>query len=127
MLARALLHSVARGRDNELFVLLADLFELDDHLDPLIRAVRVACARHHQALIICPWLPGIPIINEKTRRRIDRRPSASTLCKSASGALQSAIVSAKRPRALYHRAAFDAACAPRIRQERRGARAGATA
>jgi uncharacterized protein (DUF58 family) len=65
VLSRALLRSVARGRDNELFVLLADLFELDDCLGPLIRAVRVACARHHQVLVICPWLPGIPIIDEK--------------------------------------------------------------
>ncbi len=65
VLSRALLRSVARGRDNELFVVLADLFELDDCLAPLIRAVRVACARHHQVLVICPWLPGVPIIDEK--------------------------------------------------------------
>ena len=59
VLATALTTSVARGHDNELFVLLADLLELDDRLDPLVRAVRVALARHHQVMLICPWPPGL--------------------------------------------------------------------
>jgi uncharacterized protein (DUF58 family) len=57
VLASALLRSVAKGRDNELFVLLVDLLELDEHLDPLLRAVRVALGRHHQVIMICPWPP----------------------------------------------------------------------
>ena len=65
VLAKALLRCVAHCRDNELFVILADLFELDDFLPPLIRAVRVACARHHQVMVICPWMPGIPVLDEK--------------------------------------------------------------
>ncbi len=64
LLSRALLHSVARGRDNELFVLMADLFELQDFIEPLLKAVRVACARHHQVLVISPWLAGIPVLDE---------------------------------------------------------------
>jgi uncharacterized protein (DUF58 family) len=60
VLARALLHAVARGRDNELFVLLADLLEIGDHLGPLLRAVKVALARHHQVLVVCPWPVGVP-------------------------------------------------------------------
>jgi hypothetical protein len=60
VLARALLQSVGRGHDNELFVLLADLVELPDQLDPLLRAVRVALARHHQVVVVCPWPPGLP-------------------------------------------------------------------
>ena len=40
VLATALLRAVGKGRDNELFVLLADLLELDDALDPLLKAVR---------------------------------------------------------------------------------------
>jgi uncharacterized protein (DUF58 family) len=59
VLSRALLQAVSRGRDNELFVLLADLLELDDHLEPLLRAVRVALGRHHQVVLICPWPPGL--------------------------------------------------------------------
>jgi hypothetical protein len=60
VLARALLRSVGRGHDNELFVLFADLVELSDRLEPLLRAVRVARARHHQVMIVCPWPPGLP-------------------------------------------------------------------
>jgi uncharacterized protein (DUF58 family) len=60
VLARALVGAVGKGRDNELFVLLADLLELDDALAPLLQAVRVALARHHQVLVVCPWPPGVP-------------------------------------------------------------------
>jgi uncharacterized protein (DUF58 family) len=60
VLASALLRSVSRGRDNELFVLLADLLEVGDRLEPLLRAVRVALARHHQIVVICPWPKALP-------------------------------------------------------------------
>ncbi|GEM_PF-476650 len=59
VLANALVRAVGKGRDNELFVLLADLLELDDALDPLLRAVQVALGRHHQVVLICPWPPGL--------------------------------------------------------------------
>ena len=59
-LADALLRTVGRGRDNELYVLLVDLVELDGWLDPLLRAVKVALARHHQVMLVCPWPPGAP-------------------------------------------------------------------
>ncbi|MHB1426174.1 MAG: DUF58 domain-containing protein [Gemmataceae bacterium] len=61
VLADALVRAVGKGRDNELFVLLADLLELDDALDPLLRAVRVALGRHHQIVLICPWPPGLDL------------------------------------------------------------------
>jgi uncharacterized protein (DUF58 family) len=61
VLARTLLQAVARGRDNELFVLLADLLELDDRLGPLLQAVRVALSRHHQVVLVCPWPPGLAL------------------------------------------------------------------
>jgi hypothetical protein len=61
VLARALTTTVARGRDNELYVLLADLFELDDQIAPLLQAVRVARARHHQVIIVSPWPDGISL------------------------------------------------------------------
>jgi uncharacterized protein (DUF58 family) len=63
VLARALLQAVGKGHDNELFVILADLIELSDRLDPLLRAVRVALARHHQVMIVCPWPPGLPWVD----------------------------------------------------------------
>lgn len=60
VLAQSLLRAVNRGRDNELFVLLTDILELDEHLAPLIRAVRVAVSRHHQVLLVCPWPADLP-------------------------------------------------------------------
>ncbi len=59
VLASALLRAVGRGRDNELFVLLVDLLELDESLDPLLKAVRVAVSRHHQVVVVVPWPTGM--------------------------------------------------------------------
>jgi uncharacterized protein (DUF58 family) len=59
VLSAALLRSVGKGHDNELFVLLADLLELVDELGPLLAAVKVALARHHRVMVLCPWPPGI--------------------------------------------------------------------
>src|SRR5262249_30453320 len=50
---------VGKGHDNELFVLLVDLVELEDRLAPLLRAVKVALARHHQVMVVCPWPPDL--------------------------------------------------------------------
>jgi uncharacterized protein (DUF58 family) len=61
VLSEALLRAVGKGHDNELFVLLADLLELDDQLGPLLSAVKVAVARHHQVMVVCPWPPGVPL------------------------------------------------------------------
>jgi uncharacterized protein (DUF58 family) len=61
VLARALTRAVGKGRDNELFVLLADLLELTNALGPLLRSVKVALARHHRVMVVCPWPPGIPL------------------------------------------------------------------
>jgi hypothetical protein len=52
--ARALTHAVSRGRDNELFVLLGDYVAQADHLDGLLKAARLARARHHQVLVVQP-------------------------------------------------------------------------
>jgi uncharacterized protein (DUF58 family) len=68
VLANALVRAVGKGRDNELFVLLADLLELDEALDPLLRAVRVALGRHHQVVLICPWPPGLELPHEDALR-----------------------------------------------------------
>ncbi len=64
MLGTALLRAVGKGRDNELFVLLVDLLELDEHLEPLLRAVRVALGRHHQVIVVCPWPPRMRLPSE---------------------------------------------------------------
>jgi hypothetical protein len=61
ILAKALTRSVAKCRDNELFVLLIDLMELEEQLTPLVAAVRMALARHHRVVLLCPWPAGIPM------------------------------------------------------------------
>ncbi len=59
VLAGALLRAVGKGHDNELFVLLVDLLDVQDDLAPLLRAVKVALGRHHQVLVVCPWPHGV--------------------------------------------------------------------
>jgi uncharacterized protein (DUF58 family) len=59
VLAHAILEALGRAHDNELFVLLADLLELDDRLEPLLGAVAVALSQHHQVLLVCPWPQGL--------------------------------------------------------------------
>jgi len=79
VLARALLQAVGKGHDNELFVLLADLIELAERLEPLVGAVRVALARHHQVMIVCPWPPGLapPGARRDPIHRVHSRPDES--------------------------------------------------
>lgn len=64
-LAAAILRSVGRARDNELYVLLADLTELAADLAPLLKAARVARSRHHQVLVIVPWPSDVPEPEDK--------------------------------------------------------------
>jgi hypothetical protein len=61
VLAGTLLRAVGKGRDNEMFVLMADFLELTDRLGPLLRAVKVALARHHRLIVVCPWPPDLPV------------------------------------------------------------------
>ncbi len=68
-LARALTDSIARAKDNELFVLLADLLDVDADRGPLLRAVKAARARHHQVQLICPWPPGVSLPDGREKPR----------------------------------------------------------
>jgi uncharacterized protein (DUF58 family) len=62
VLASALLRAVGKGHDNELFVLLVDLVELDPRqLEPLMTAVKVALSRHHQVIVVFPWPAGMKL------------------------------------------------------------------
>jgi hypothetical protein len=60
VLAQAMIHAVSRARDNELFVIMADLSELGHDLAPIVRSCRVARARHHHVLVIVPWPADVP-------------------------------------------------------------------
>lgn len=77
VLADALVRSVGTARDNELYVVLADLVELADHLDRFLRAVRAARARHHQILVLLPWPADVPPPNEPGKK--PRRSARLTL------------------------------------------------
>ncbi len=60
VLAEAMVRAVGRARDNELYVILADLAELGADLAPVVRACRVARSRHHHILVIVPWPADVP-------------------------------------------------------------------
>jgi len=60
VLATALLRTIGMARDNELYIVLADLVELADDLEPLLKSVRAARGRHHQVLILLPWPEDLP-------------------------------------------------------------------
>lgn len=84
VLADALVRSVGVARDNELYVILADLVELHGHLDRLLGAVRAARARHHQILILLPWPADVPSPHDP-RKKPDRtaRQTITTLVEDA--------------------------------------------
>jgi hypothetical protein len=60
ILADAMIRAVGRARDNELYVVLADLAELGADLAPVVKACRVARSRHHHVLVIVPWPADVP-------------------------------------------------------------------
>lgn len=62
LIQRAVLH----GQDNELFVVIAELCDPEYDLRPLLKAIKVARARHHRVMILCAWPPGVPTRNESS-------------------------------------------------------------
>lgn len=81
--AAALLRAVRRGRDNELFVMLADLWGMRDHLEPLRRSIRVAVGRHHRIVVITPWPWEIS--------STDHLPSSDRSAQRVAGSIQQEI------------------------------------
>jgi hypothetical protein len=53
-LSQAVLTAVARAKDNEVLVILADLLESSHGISHLIPALRLARARHHRVVCVCP-------------------------------------------------------------------------
>ena len=70
VLAEAIMRAVGRARDNELYVVLADLAELGADLAPAVRAAKLARARHHRVMIIVPWPADMPPPDDKPKSRI---------------------------------------------------------
>ncbi len=91
VLAGELVRAVGKGQDNELFVLLVDLLELVDQLEPLLRAVKMTLARHHQVLVICPWPPGISLPpRQRTGKEEQDGPSSTPAAPHAATLLRQA-------------------------------------
>jgi uncharacterized protein (DUF58 family) len=59
-LTESLMRSIAKGRDNELFILLVDLVDYVGTFGKLTHALRVARARHHRVVVICAWPDSEP-------------------------------------------------------------------
>ena len=61
-MASIITKTVTHGRDNELFVLMAELLDREYPWSPLLQAIRVARARHHRVVVLCarpaPGLAG---------------------------------------------------------------------
>ena len=66
ILAQTLLTAVSRAKDNEVFVIFADLLESSHGISRLLPALRLARARHHRVVCVCPT----PVF---------RRPAPTTL------------------------------------------------
>ena len=64
VLAGEIIRAVSRARDNELYVILADISELGEDLEPLVKACRVARARKHHVMVIVPWPADVPSPDE---------------------------------------------------------------
>jgi uncharacterized protein (DUF58 family) len=85
VLGVSLLRAVTAARDNELYVILADLTDEAEECESLVRAVRVARARHHHVLVIVPWPDGVPAPPQPGGRR---RPVAAPVAGGKRGRLR---------------------------------------
>lgn len=54
ILSTALTRAVSQARDNEVFVVFADLLECVPSLSHLMPAIKMALAKHHRVAIVCP-------------------------------------------------------------------------
>lgn len=66
-LAKLLHRAAVRGRDNELFVIMAELTDSEYDLRPLQKAIHFAKARHHRVMLLLAWPPKMPIPSQQLR------------------------------------------------------------
>jgi uncharacterized protein (DUF58 family) len=59
-LTHAITRSLSLARDNELYVVLAELLELSQELEPLLKTIRAVRARHHAIIVLMPWPADVP-------------------------------------------------------------------
>jgi uncharacterized protein (DUF58 family) len=60
VLANALQRAIGMARDNELYVIFLDPTDMADHLEPMLRGVRAARAKHHQVLVLLAEAIDLP-------------------------------------------------------------------
>ncbi|MEO2013746.1 MAG: DUF58 domain-containing protein [Fuerstiella sp.] len=54
LLSKAITESVATARDNEVYVVLANLLECATNISYVVPAIKLALARHHRVILVCP-------------------------------------------------------------------------
>jgi hypothetical protein len=70
ILGEAMGKAIAHARDNEVFVVLADLLSCAPNLNQLLRVVKLALAKHHRVAFVCPTTtflrPGSAVVEPKS-------------------------------------------------------------
>jgi hypothetical protein len=70
VLGEAMAKAIAHARDNEVFVVLADLLSCAPNLNQMLRVVRLALAKHHRVAFVCPTTtflrPGTEVVEPKS-------------------------------------------------------------
>ena len=70
ILGEAMGKAIAHARDNEVFVVIADLLSCAPNLNQLLRVVKLALAKHHRVAFVCPTTtflrPGSEIVEPKS-------------------------------------------------------------
>ena len=54
LLNKAIARSVLRAQDNEVYVVLANLLECATNISQLLPSLKMALARHHRVVVVCP-------------------------------------------------------------------------
>ena len=75
MLSDSMAKAIAHARDNEVFVVLADLLSCGPNLSQLVRVVKLALAKHHRVAFVCPTTtflrPSADVIEPKSLNMSD--------------------------------------------------------
>jgi hypothetical protein len=53
--------------------LMIDLLDCEDELETLMKAIRVAVGRHHRVIVLCPWVEGMPYLDDRLDVKAKRR------------------------------------------------------
>lgn len=78
-IAQLIRRAATRGRDSELFVLMAELTDSDYDLRPLVQAIKFAKARHHRVVVLLAWPSRMPVPDSVlSLDRVLREPSGTT-------------------------------------------------